>query len=126
MKLINKKQIAAIHVLKAKLKLDDDTYRRMLSGYGVTSSKQLGEEAAKGLIRKLNAAANADKPGYRRYPGKASAKQIRKIKAMWNERAKAKTDTALNKFIKHTTGIDRLEWLNIEDATKVINGLNKI
>ena len=118
------KQIQAIHVLKNKLSLDEDTYRQMLSNYGATSSKHLSEKKAKDLIYKLNVIAKAISPNYRR--GRATDRQIFKIKAMWQERARNKSMRALDKFIKHTTGIDHIEWLTVSDATKVINGLQKL
>ncbi len=124
LKMANVKQIQAIHVLKRKLNLDEETYRQMLTNYGATSSKHLSERKAKDLISKLNVIAKAISPDYRR--GRATDRQIFKIKAMWQERARNKSMKSLDKFIKHTTGIDHIEWLTVPDATKVINGLKKI
>ena len=119
------KQIQAIHVLKRKLGLDDEDYRRLLSSYGVTSSKNLNEKNAKNLISLMNALANGKSPDkYRR--GRATDAQLRKIKAMWIERARSKSMASLDKFIKHTTGIDHIEWLTVKDASRVIAGLKKL
>ncbi len=123
---ISKKQIAAIHVLKAKLKLSDENYRAILSGYGVESSKDLNEKDAKDLIKRLNAVANKDNREFRYIPDRATPRQIRKIKALWQNYSRAKTEESLNKFVKRTTGIDRLEWLRVDDATKVILGIQKL
>ena len=55
----NPKQIKLIHTLKSALALDDSTYRLILSGYGVESSKGLSFSRAEALIDDLTAKATA-------------------------------------------------------------------
>jgi len=51
-------QIKRIHTIKAKLQLDDETYRgRLTKLYGVTSSKELSQVQAADLIKRLEDAA---------------------------------------------------------------------
>ncbi len=52
-------QIKMIHTLKGALQLDDDTYRAILSGYKVTSSKELTAFTAGKLTEDLTAKATA-------------------------------------------------------------------
>lgn len=49
----NQTQIKRIHIAKSQLKLSDENYREILSGYGVLSSKDLGYYQANDLIEKF-------------------------------------------------------------------------
>ncbi|HOV99269.1 MAG TPA: regulatory protein GemA [Bacteroidota bacterium] len=53
---ITKKQIQLIHIAKSQLKLDDETYRAMLAGFGVESSKDLDYSDAEKLLDQLRSA----------------------------------------------------------------------
>ena len=89
-----------IGFLKSKRALDDSLYREMLSEYNVKSSKDLTTAAAELLIRNLKKNAISmgvwqptkrycfQKYKYNNEPeiqGMATAKQKRKIEAMWLE-----------------------------------------
>ena len=129
-------QIKMIHTLKGALGLDDETYRAVLSGYGVVSSKEMTDRQAAELTRDLTAKAKAagvwreGRGTARRAPTMIpDDKMSRKILALWIELHKAGivrtgTDEALLKFVKRLTGKDRLQWCSTADKSAVINALN--
>lgn len=51
---ISKAQIKAIHVAVQRRGLDEETYRRMLAAYGVTTSRDLSRAEASQLLDRLN------------------------------------------------------------------------
>lgn len=71
-------QIKKIHALKGALKLDDDTYRAMLGGYGVKTSTKLSITRADQLIADLEQKAVAAQVWEKRKPA-AKAKATRKL-----------------------------------------------
>lgn len=124
---ITQSQKRAIHTVKGKLGLDEETYRAMLNGYGVSSSTDLSFEQAKDLLNKLisgatevgvwNTTTDCSSEGF------ANPKQRSKIIALFDDvsfvqpsdRAKA-----LDKFILSRIGISKFKWLTKEGAQKAI------
>jgi hypothetical protein len=133
----NPAQIKIIHALKGALRLDDDTYRSMLSAYGAVSSKGLTFDQAKDLVKKLEV--NAISAGFWKKrqgqnhsamigsPGYASWGQVKKICAMWAEVSRQpdaeSKRKALNTFLTNHFGISFIEWLPQEMVSKVIRTL---
>jgi hypothetical protein len=63
-------------------------------------------------------------------PGMATPKQIRKIEAMWRDvsyyRNQEARERALRYFLKHIAGVDRLEFLEARQVSKVLKAIEKM
>ena len=123
--------LAAIHVAKRELELDDETYRAVLV-------RVTGKDSAKGMT---SAEHDAVLDEFRRLGFKGASKRpqrrlegpyARKAQALWialfNLGAVAdKRDAALLAFVERQTGIQRTEWLrDAEQGAAVIEALKKI
>lgn len=132
MNLINNAQKAKIHVLKARLGLDDDHYRDLLhEGYRVRSCVNLSMVDAADFIHKLETwtySAGAHRK-YDRFAGRdrdmATPAQLRKIDVLWRQVSRQTTardrDAALNKMVKRITGINDLRWIEKRHVGKILN-----
>lgn len=134
--MINAYQIKIIHTLKNNLELSNDEYQSILSGYNVTTSKDLDYITAQSLISKLEAAGVAKGVWNKRKPkimkrfenlkertGMATPAQLRMLESMWctvsvQKTLKEKQD-AFNKFLNNRFGIARIEWLESNMVAKV-------
>lgn len=136
-KMVDRGQIKAIHALKGKLRLDEDTYRAALSTYGVESSKALTWRQAEELIADLRVKAgqpsdrfhlprkrHADMDGR---PGMATGAQCRMLEAMWAQVSRAEPgearEKAFNKFIKRIIGVEALRFVKIYDVERIVRAL---
>ena len=133
---INLRQKKVIHTLKGALKLDDDTYRAVLAGYGVASSVELSYSLAEKLIDDLAAKAQAvgvweRRPGNRGHKGKpknieghkSRAQQLQKIQALLTvgKRPWSYADILAQKICK----VDLVAWVPGNELYKVIAALWK-
>lgn len=126
--------LAAIHICKAKLRLDEDEYRDVMATVcaGVRSSADLDFAMRKRFRAHLEACvarqggvAGSRNPGAKRAPLTPSQ---RKMWALWMQLADAglvqqRTMAALTAYAKRQTGVERLEWLNRWQDTAVIESL---
>ncbi len=137
------RQIKRIHVLKSALKLSDESYLDILSGYNVSSSKYLEFAEAAELIVKLESMItrmrvnNTYRPQTQKKfddlgnrPGMASPAQLRKIDVMWRNVSR-QTDQiarerARDSFIYNICKIKKIEWLEPRHVKKVIRALEKM
>ena len=127
-----KSDLAAIHIAKARLGLDDDSYRDLVATVcaGVRSSAQLDYTGRKRLLSHLQACLVAHGKGQqtsRVIRGTLSQKQS-KMWALWMALADAgfvtsRTMAALEAFATRQTGVDRLQWLNGHQEDLVIDSL---
>lgn len=124
--------IAAIHVAKKQLGLDDDTYRAKLQVItGKSSVKDMTEDERQKVITALRQ--NGFKPVARRQDGrqKLTGKYAPKLQALWIAAYNLaivdnRDDAALLAFVKRQAGIDHTRFLSYaEDANKVIEALKK-
>lgn len=131
-------QIIKIHALKGALKLDDDTYRAILGGYGVKTSTKLtitkADQLIDDLIRKATAAGVWEK---RKPSAKAKATrtladddQSRMIRGIWIElhqlgAVRDPSEKALASYVKRMTNVAALQWLDVKGAQLVIEALKK-
>jgi len=130
-----KEQIRRIHVLKSRLKLDEEDYRAFLSGnFDVESSKELSYRGASEAIKMLEAQLPKSRRGEMprsvaefgrggakyeslgRRPGMATPAQLRMIEAMWAEvsvfRDAKRREAALENFLR--SKFQRMNVVNIE------------
>jgi phage gp16-like protein len=129
--------IGKIHVAKAQLGLDDDTYRAMLKRVtGKESSASCSISQLEGVKAEL---VNLGwKPAKRAHPraGKrplADGEIAGKLRALWISGyhlgvVKDPSEAALAAFVKRATGgkkrgVDALQWLTADDARKAIEAL---
>jgi hypothetical protein len=136
-KKVDRGQIKTIHTLKGKLGLDDDTYRAVLSTYGVESSTALTWRQAEDLIADLRV--KAGQPADRHYlprkrhadmdgrPSMATGAQCRLLEAMWSQVSRAEPgearEKAFNKFIKRIVGVEALRFVRIFDVERIVKAL---
>ncbi len=127
---ISKRQIALLHVAKAKLGLTDAEYRAALVQIaGVESSTELdrgGFEALMGFLEYLGF-----EPLVRRgadfgaRPGMASFARLELIRELWREytRGAYGGEDELNKWLLRSFKVSSLRFLRMEAARKAITAL---
>jgi len=127
--------LAAIHIVKAALGWDDDTYRDVMSTVcGVRSSTAMDRDGRKRWLAHLQACAVANglqpaKPA--KAPRKPWSAPQRLVWSLWQQLAEAdlvqRRDRAgLDAWIKlHQAGVDRLEFCNAQQLDLVIAGLRQ-
>lgn len=125
---ISKPQIGAIHALKTRAGMSDDTYRDYLEREtGKRSSKELTKRQAITVIDGLK---KLSKPAQ----GTARKRSLEgpyapKLQALWISAwhlglTRDNRDSALIAFVKRQTGIDDTRWLREPaDAARAIEGL---
>lgn len=134
------RHIAAIHVLKAQLKLSDDDYRALLVQLtGQASSKGLPEReqsAVREHMQRLAERMGVAKPSRARpYNAKAfaakkaeAAPRERKVWAMWHQlhrdgKLRDNSPAALNAWVQRTVGVSALLWCNDAQLNTLIEAL---
>lgn len=124
---LRNRELAQIHIAKAALQMDDETYRAMLWTIArVRSSKDLDWTGRKRVLDHLVKCGWKNKP-----PARRAADPVEgKIRSLWLELRDAKvlrdpSERALRAFVKRTCGVDRLEWLNGRQAQTVIEALKR-
>lgn len=131
-------QIKKIHALKGSLKMEDDVYRQLLAGFGAKTSTKLSIPKAEELIKDLEAKALAAGVWEKRKPARkakttrklADSDQARMIRYVWlqlHEAGKVKdpSEQALASYVKRMTGVAALQWLDVEQGSKVIEAMKK-
>jgi phage gp16-like protein len=124
--------IAAIHVAKTQLGLDDDTYRAKLQNItGKTSAKAMSENERQKVLTVFRNEGFAPLGAGKRAGGRAklSGKFAKKLQALWIAgynlgTVRDRDDAALEAFVRRQTGIERERWLHhADDAERVIEAL---
>ena len=122
--------LAAIHVRKKQLGLDDDTYRAMLER--VTGKRSAGEmshaerlKVVAEMDRQGGASARTSKSARKGFEGRFAKKLQALWIAAWNlGLVRDRTDAALVSFIRRQTGLDHVRFLHDPaDAKKAIEAL---
>jgi phage gp16-like protein len=134
----NPAQIKKIHALTGAMKMEDADYRALLSTFGVKSSKRLAIGKAEDLIKDLEDKAVALGVWQKRKPARkagtsrklADDAQSKKIRALWIQlfeegKIQNSSEQALAAYVKRMTRVDRLEWLTVNQASKVIEAMKK-
>lgn len=119
-----KRDLAQIHIAKAQLGLDEDTYRAMLFAIGrVASAADLDQAGRHRVLEHLRSR------GFRPAAHKPLRDpRQRKILALWLGLRDAGVlqvadDAALAHWIERQTGVARLEWLDTAQAQACIEAL---
>ncbi|MGM5088023.1 gp16 family protein [Rhizobium sp. 814_E9_N1_1] len=124
--------IAAIHIAKKQLGLDDDTYRAKLARItGKSSAKEMTEAERQRVLTVLRNDGFTPAPAARRGDGrqKLTGKYAKKLQALWIAAwnlgiVRDRDDNALIAFVKRQTGIDHTRFLvYADDAKRAIEAL---
>lgn len=129
----NNKQLAKIHIAKKDLGISDSAYRDLLSGWGVSSSKELNENQAEEVIEALKKIGFVVKKSQKskvksqiqivlpenRPDEFATQKQMNMLCGMWTSYSREKTEESFRKFVKNIAKVDLVEWLLKADVQKV-------
>lgn len=126
-------QIRTIHAIKTRTRLDEASYRAMLQGFGVSSSKFLTAADADRLLKQLRNIPGASTPVERtgKGKGKAQGKYAPKLQAMWLALynlgvVEDRRDSAMHAFIERQTGLSHTRFLqDATDAASAIEALKK-
>jgi phage gp16-like protein len=136
-----KVELAAIHVAKKQLGLDDDLYREIIERVSakfrstpVRSSGQMTARERVALLEEMRAHGfrRIERPERRMRQALAASApgdgQHQKILALWAELGatgtlKDSSIKALRSFCKRMTGVESPAWLTATRANKVIEGL---
>lgn len=121
-------KLAVIHVAKARLGLDDDSYRLLLARVaGVTSSRDLDGPGFDAVMRELQAAgftSDFTRENLGRRAGMASPGQIAKIRSLWSDYTDgAGTEASLDKWLERIFKVSSLRFVTADTAPKVIGAL---
>ncbi|QSV44908.1 regulatory protein GemA [Geobacter benzoatilyticus] len=134
---ITRGQISAIHTLKTRLGMDEESYRALLQEFGgVESSKELSWFQADELIdemkRKAGQKPQVNHKGKRHRSlegraGMATPAQLRKIEAVWAEVSRVEDPEerakALRSFVGKIAQVSDLRFLDRRGVAKVIAAL---
>lgn len=124
-------QLAAIHVAKKALGLDDETYRLAVatcSNGRTRSAGDMNDAERRKLLEHFEAR------GFHNRTRKPRRQQddpmVSKIRALWlamhAERVvRDPSEKALRNFVQGQTGVKAVEWLSTEQATQVIESLKQ-
>lgn len=133
---IRKRELAQIHVAKAQLGLDDETYRAMLWTVArVKSSADLDWAGRKKVIDHLKAKGfkikSPSKPA-KAAPSRPMAQdpEAKKIRALWiflHELGAVHnpSEEALSAYVKRIAKVDALQWINGYQAETLIESMKK-
>ncbi len=126
---ITNRQKALVHVAKAQLGLDEETYREILASFGVQSSKELTERAFQDLMRHLG------KLGFQKKGARDQGPRAGAAEGYVDERRRYRD--AIERLLMEKNlpwnyaraigeqmfGVQRLEWLTAEQLHKVMIAL---
>jgi hypothetical protein len=120
--------LAALHIAKAQLGLDEDTYRAKLANItGKTSAKDMTEAERTQVLAVFRNEGFA--PVTRQSSKALSGKYAKKLQALWIAGYnlgvfRDRRDSAILAFVKHQTDIDHVRFLHFpDDARKAIEAL---
>jgi len=127
---LRRAQLAAIHVAKKQLRLDDDTYRTLLANLtGHSSAAELTAPQRAAVIEHFR------RRGFEPAPAKGAKAEklqqsaiLRKIRACWLDLKSAgalrdSSERALRAFVKRVVKVDSPGWLTPPQANVVIEAL---
>lgn len=118
-----RRDLAAIHVAKKQLGMEDDAYRAMLWSVGrVKSAGDLDFAGRQAVLEHLK------KCGFRRPRAAPRDPQSKKILALWLElrdlgELRDASNKALDRFVEERTGVKAVRWLSSDQASEVIEQL---
>ncbi|NTV01482.1 MAG: DUF1018 domain-containing protein [Chlorobiaceae bacterium] len=137
--MLNNMLIKRIKTLQRAAQIEDEDYRALLAGYGVSSCKDLDLKQAAELISFLQKVSGQDQgQGQARPPKRyadlgrrgaewATAKQLRMLEAMWMDvtvqKSRGTAMAAYHSFLLHKFGVTSPEMVAREDVSRVRQAL---
>lgn len=125
-------ELAQIHIARAQLGIDDDTYRAILWTVArVKSSKDLDWTGRKKLLEHFRARGWKPAPPKRaKAATPISDGQEGMVRALWTElheagKVRDPSDAALGSWLKRNRWPERVEWLDGRQMTQAIEALKK-
>ncbi|MCL1813410.1 MAG: regulatory protein GemA [Treponema sp.] len=129
-------RLAIIHVAKKELALDEEAYRAILSGAGVSSAREITTDEQFNTVmaaflrlgffpsgRKRSVKYRATVSGA---AGMISKKQEYYIRGLWDLASRAKDEASLRRIIKRIGKVDNIAFLPRNSAQAVILALRDI
>lgn len=123
------RELAAIHVGKKKLLLDDAVYREILfQEAGVRSAKDLDFAGRQKVLDRFRGLGFQPPAGRRRNPSANPSHS--KIRYLWRDLYRAgairsNSDKALDSYVKRMTGRDALRFVTPYEAWRVIEAMKR-
>jgi len=130
-----KSRLAIIHLAKKQLGLDDEAYRAILSGAGVSSAKDIETDlqyaTVMGAFMRLGFLPSGHRVNKHRSvvpnsPGMISRKQEYYIKGLWALASRAKDEQSLRRMVKRIGKVDDVSFLSRRAASALILALRDI
>ena len=132
----NQKRLAIIHLARKRLGLDDEAYRAILSGAGVSSSKDIETDAQFNTVMAafVRLGFLPSGHGVNKYrstvsganPAMISRRQEYYIKGLWSLASRAKDEKSLRLMIKRIGKADDISFLSRRSASALILALRDI
>lgn len=128
--MITRKQLALVHLAKARLGMSEEAYRDMLRLYaGVDSAAQLDAEGFDIVMARygqlgFTSSWHARNLGDR--PGMATAKQVALIRGLWRDWSGGDDDRALGRWLENSFGVSALRFLDTAATQKAITALKSM
>jgi len=122
---------AQVHIGKAALALDDESYRILLhAATGKTSSADMTEHELRTVLQRLRDRGWKNQRSSPASRQRDSKDQLDKIRALWitlNQSGALRdgSEQALTSFARRMTGVARIDWLRSNQANTVIEALKK-
>jgi|GEM_PF-510725 len=130
-------RLALIHIAKKQLCLDEEAYRAILSGAGVSSAKEITTDEQFDLVMTAFVRLGFLPSGKRsplkkrrtitkKTPGMISPRQEYYIRGLWDLASRAKDEKSLRAIIKRIGKVDDIRFLTSRAASGVIQALRDI
>ncbi len=124
--IINKKQLAVIHIAKKQTGMKEDEYRALLSSAGVTSSKNLDGKGFSHVMDRFEAMGFKTTSLRKKAGNRRKVKNLPRSKSamMWKIEA-ILLDMNLSwgyvdEIAKKRFGIEKVQWLESEEVRKIM------
>lgn len=121
--------LAQIHIARQQLGLEEDDYRSILERVtGKRSSAELSDTQRRAVIAELKRRGFKSRGANRR---KSSKPYVRKVFALWGELKRTGVwrepgIASLRAFVKKMAGVDDPEFMDHDEARKVIEAMKKM
>jgi len=128
-------RLAIIHLAKKQLNLDDEAYRAVLSGAGVSSAKDIETDlqfnTVMGAFMRLGFLPSGHRVNKYRHtvsnnPGMISRRQEYYIKGLWSLASRVKDEKSLRGMVKRIGKVDDISFLTRRAASALILALRDI
>jgi len=130
---MGRNKYSIIHVAKKQLGLDDDAYRAILSGAGLTSSKDIKTDAQLNTVLNVFQSLGFKSTSMRSRrlnvtgaPCMISKRQEYYIRGLWLLASRFKDEKSLRKIVKRIGKVDDISFLTKRSASAVILALRDI